>query len=309
MSLPHPANMTIQVIDLGQELPKGWAQDGLSKPKSDGANAYRNLFKKDILFSFSLDQPMMMKYRYQLYSVDLGISVEVLLNGSKIDYFKFPPSKYENRQIVGFAQAGVNKLEMHVKCENIECDVKNIRQYFTQIVLSPYNPAIKDVGLGVQRWALDAPESLIHTTGTGPLIYDDDGVGRLIEKSVFTIVWPDKSKVLDASMRIISNQDVIIKFYSGNEFIRQYSGSAGLPLDIELSLINNPVAKDLKIHLACTKTPRSPCASVYFTRVSAVPAAIAAPSKTWQLGLGVILLLAALLFLWWWLRLTVHRVG
>lgn len=301
------ADAPAQVYDLRAALPTGWTQAGLSAPKSDGVNLYRTPTAAQTTLSFTAPAGNYVQYRYQLYSPSQGVTGRVSLNGQPLDTFTFPVGQFQNREASGFARAGINTLTIDLSCGVSACALPAVQQYWTQLSVVSARAPVTSVGLGVERWWLDAPSSLLSVTGTGPLRYDNVNFLRYLTRRELRLSWPAGTRVIDASLQIAADQPFRATFLADGTAIKQIRGDASSTAAPTLSLVSRPGTTALSVKVDCLRTPALPCARVYFARVSAVPPSVAAPPTVSQLALGgvvLLLLLASLLML---LRLPVRR--
>ena len=295
--------------DLRTSVPNGWIQTGLSAPKTDSVNMYRTPTAPESTLTFETLVSMYVQYRYQLYSPDQQMTGTVTLNGKTLDRFIFKAGQFQNREVSGFTQTGRNVLQVDVKCGDAACILPAIHQYWTQVELVVPRSPIDMVGLGVERWWLDAPGSALVSSGTGQLQYDGVNFLRYLTGQQFKVSWPEGTRPIDASLQVAADQPFRATFLVGDAVLVQLQGNAVTTVAPTLSLVKYSQARNLTVKVQCLKTPHTPCGRIYFTRVSAIPPFIAAPPTTLQLALGVMLLFAALLFLWCWLRLSVRRAA
>ena len=282
-----------QVYDLRSEVPSGWTQTGLSASKSDGVNLYR-IPSAQTELKFEAPVGDFVQYRYQIYSPNQAVTGTVSLNGKRLDVFIFPARKFQNREASGFTGVGQNSLKVDLSCAPALCDFATFHQYWTQVTLVPTRPPSTAVGLGVERWWLDAPDSLLSVTGTGPLQYDNANFLRFLTGKQVQIGWPTGTRVIDASLQVSADQPFRASFLVGGLLLEQLNGDALRTVAPTLNLVSYPQAKLLKVHVDCLRTPATPCARIYFTHVSAVPPVVAAPPDALTLLAGVMALLLAL---------------
>lgn len=293
-----------QVYDLRSGLPAGWTQTGLSALKSDGANLYRTPAAQTEL-KFRSPAGDFVQYHYQIYSATQAVTGTVSLNGKQLDTFTFPAGQFQNHEASGFtgqAGAGQNSLKVSLSCTPTPCDFAALHQYWTRMTLVPTRPPRTAVGLGVERWWLDAPGSLLKVTGTGPLLYDNVNFLRYVTGPQVQVSWPAGTRVIDASLQVAADQPFRVSFRADGHLFEEAVGDASRTVAPTLNLVASVWAKQLTVQVDCLKTPTTPCARLYFTRVSAVPPAVAAVPGPLSLVTGVMALLMAL----WLLARLLH---
>jgi hypothetical protein len=274
-------------------LPAGWTQTGLSSPKSDGVNLYRTPAAQTEL-KFRSPAGDFVQYHYQIYSPTQDVTGRVSLNGQQLDAFIFPAKKFKNREASGFTGADQNSLKVDLSCAPAPCDLAALHQYWTQVTLVPTRLPSTAVGLGVERWWLDAPDSPLSVTGTGPLQYDNANFFRFLTGKQVQIHWPAGTRVIDASLQVSADQPFRASFRADGRLLKQLTGDARKTVAPTLNLVASARAKQLTVQVDCLRTPVTPCARIYFTRVSAVPPAVAAAPSPLNLAIGIIALLLAL---------------
>ncbi|WP_407541331.1 hypothetical protein Q0M94_08115 [Deinococcus radiomollis] len=291
-----------RIYDLRIEVPAGWTQTGLSAPRSDGVNLYRTPAAQTEL-NFKAPAGDFVQYGYQLYSPAQAVTGKVSLNGQQIDSFTFPPSQFQTHDVSSFTRAGQNSLKVDLGCAPAPCDLTALHQYWTRVALVPARSPRTAVGLGVERWWLDAPGSLLSVTGTGPLLYDNVNFLRYLTGAQVQLSWPAGSRIIDASLQVAADQPFLASFRLDGVLLEQARGDARKTVAPTLNLVAFPQAKQLTVRVDCLKTPATPCARIYFTRVSAVPPTVAAPPDTMTFLTGVMAVLLALWLLGKLLRL------
>ena len=303
------ADIPAQVHDLRTALPAGWTQTGLSAPQSDGVNLYRTPTAAQTILTFDAPAETYMQYRYQLYSPAQKVSGRVSLNGQLLDTFAFPVGRFQNREVSGFTRVGTNTLTVDLSCGSSACVLPTVQQYWTQVSLVPVRTPVMAVGLGVERWWLDAPGSLLSVTGTGTLRYDNVNFLRYLTGQQLRLSWPAGTRVIDASLQIAADQPFRATFLADGTVIKQIRGDALSTAAPTLSLVSRPGTTALTVKVDCLSTPALPCARMYFARVSAVPPAMAAPPGLSQLAVGGAVLLLLLTLLVLLLRLPARRAA
>jgi len=297
------------LYDLRASIPSAWIQTGLSAPKSDGVNLYRTPTASRTVLTFITPDQMYVQYRYQLYSAAQVVTGHVSLNRQPIDTFAFPKGQFQNREVSGFSKVGTNTLSVDLDCGRAPCDLQTIQQYWTQVSVVPVRSPVTSVGLGVERWWLDAPGSLLTVNGTGALRYDNVNFLRYLTGNQLQLSWPEGTRVIDASLQVAADQPFRATFLADKKVIKQIRGDASQTAAPTLSLIGSPQARSLTVKIDCLTTPTLPCARIYFARASVVPPQLAAPPGFTQLALGGGLLLGLLAALGLLLRLPARRAA
>jgi hypothetical protein len=296
------AHGVARTYDLSLTLPAPWRLAGFSQAQSDGVNLYRTPTQDQISLTFLSPVRQFVQYSDQLFSPRQGVTAELLLNGQVQKQSALSASQYQDRTISGFTQIGENVLLGRFICRT-SCDWSAIRHYKAQLTLAPVRTSVTAVGLGVERWWLDAPDSPLRVEGTGPLRYDNVNFLRYLTGSEVRLSWPPGSRVIDADVQVAADQPFKTTFLIADKVIERAQGNASTTVAPTLSLVSMPGATALTMKVECLTTPDLPCARIYFTRVSAVPSALAAPPSTVQLLMGFTLLALALGLLWRLLRL------
>lgn len=297
MTTPEP-----RIVDLRTEVPSDWSLTGLSAPRSDGANFFRTPTASQSVLTFATPEEQFVQYRYQLFSPNTPVTGRVLLNGRYLDTFTFPAGKFVNREVSGFTQVGANTLTVEYRCGEGDCRTVPINQYWTQLALAPAGTARREVGLGVERWTLDAPGSPLTVKETGPLLFDNANYFRFIQGDGFTLSWPLGTRVLDASFQVSANDPFRVTVGVDGQVVFQKRGDESSSVAPTISLVEHPAADSLQVQVDCL-TGQPGCARLYFARASVYPPEIRTAQVQVPEGLTVVLTFMVLAGLLWWLQL------
>lgn len=298
MTKPEP-----RVVDLRTEVPPDWSLTGLSGPRSDGANFFRTPTASQSVLTFSAPDVQFVQYRYQLFSPDTSVTGRVSLNGWLLDTFAFPKGRFVNSEATGFTRAGANTLTVEYRCGEGPCAAVPIHQYWTQVTLAPTGTARRDVGLGVERWTLDAPGSPLTVRGTGKLLFDNENYFRYVQDQGFTLTWPLGTRVIDAAFQVSADGPFRVTTSVDGRVIAQKRGEKTVSVTPTLSLVKYSSATSLDVRVDClTGVPG--CGRLYFARVSVVPPEVKTVRESPPGAVLVLLALLLLAALAWWLRLV-----
>ncbi|TDE85133.1 hypothetical protein [Deinococcus sp. S9] len=304
MAGPEP-----RLIDLRTAVPADWSLTGLSAPQWDGVNYYRAPSAPFSRLTFTTAAPRFVQFRYQLFAPEKAVTGRVFLNGHLLDTFTFPAGKFVNREATGYTRAGDNTLVVEYLCGSSVCRNVPLRQYWSQVTLAKTSRARTDVGLGIERWILDAPGSPLSVQGTGKLLFDNENYFRFVNKREFTLSWPKGTRVLDASFQVSADEPFRVTVRMDGQIVMQKRGDRTTSVAPTLSLVGYPRATSLQVQVDCLSRHQD-CARLYFTRASVVPPEVAAPPTLTTLLVTGGLVLLVLLLLAWGLRLlpAVDRV-
>lgn len=298
MAGPEP-----RLIDLRTAVPADWSLRGLSAPQWDGVNFYRAPSAPSSRLTFTTAAPRFVQFRYQLFAPEKAVTGRVFLNGHLLDTFTFPSGEFVNRMATGYTRAGDNTLVLEYLCGSSICRNVPIRQYWTQVTLAKTSRARTDVGLGVERWTLDAPGSPLSVHGTGKLLFDNENYFRFVKEREFTLGWPKGTRVLDASFQVSADEPFRVTIRVDGQIVTQKRGDRATSVAPTLSLAEYPRATSLQVEVDCLSSHQD-CARLYFTRASVLPPEVAAPPAPMTLLTAVGLALLALLLLAWGLHLV-----
>ncbi|GAA5534871.1 hypothetical protein [Deinococcus aluminii] len=297
MTRPEP-----RLIDLRTAVPTDWSLTGLSAPQWDGVNFYRTPSAPSSRLTFTTAAPRFVQFRYQLFAPETAVTGRVFLNGHLLDTFTFPAGEFVSREATGYTRAGDNTLILEYLCGSSVCRDVPIRQYWTQVTLATTSQARTDVGLGVERWTLDAPGSPLNVQGTGRLLFDNENYFRFVQGREFTLGWPEGTHVLDTSFQVSADEPFRVTARVDGQIVTQKRGDRTTSVAPTLSLVEHPRATSLQVQVDCLSSHKN-CARLYFTRASVVPPNVAAPPTPTALFMAGGLVLLALLLLAWGLRL------
>lgn len=292
----------LRVIDLRTEVPSDWTLTGLSAPRSDGANFFRTPVASQSILRFSTPATRFIEYRYQLFSQTQAVSGRVSLNGQVLDTFTFPAGKFVNREVTGFTEAGANTLTVEYRCGSGSCQAVPVQQYWTQVKLVvPARPRT-DVGLGVERWVLDAPGSPLTVRGTGPLRFDNENHFRFVQGQELTLAWPPGTRVIDASFQVSADGPFRVTTSVAGQVISRKRGDKATSVTPTFNLVKYPAAGSLQVQIDCL-TGAPDCARLYFARASVIPPEVNTSGGPFPVTVTILLALVGLVGLARWLRL------
>lgn len=298
-----------QRFNLDQKLPVDWYLMGLSAPASDGANLYRKPTAPRIVLMFETEASQFVQYNANLFTPAgvKGGSARFMLNGHPLSTFSLHSGHYQSQAVSGFSRVGTNHLVIDFRCE-ATCPLSTMRQYQTELILArPQTPSFP-VGLGVERWWLDAPGSKLSSTGLGPILFDNANFVRYPVGNTFVLKWPPNTRILDLALRLNADQPFDAVFRVGADVVGKFHGNPSSPVVPTLSLTRFSRARSLEVQLDCAHSTSTVCARVYFTRVSVIPPKLAASPSPEQWLLGSFTLLLAIFLIWVLLGLNVSDV-
>lgn len=286
----------VTVYDLTREVPEGLSLSGLSVPKFDGANYYRQPITPISTIGFSTTGTRFVQFEYQLYSPGSAVTGQVMLDTTPLGSKTFPAGKFVDNAVSGeFVPAGQHQVSLSPVCNPACKELPN--QYWTKLTVieDARVRASEDTGLGTERLWLNALGTELSVTGTGPVSFDGANYRRPIEADSFTLVWPKSRQPLNVGFTVNSGQSFRVTTKIDNKVLSVTRGDARTGVSPVLSLVDHPQAHSITVQVDCLKTPR--CASLYFPNVSVrTPPAFPAPPMVTG-GLMLVLLGATALLL------------
>ena len=294
----------IKLYDLTREIPSGITLSGLSEPKFDGVNYFRQPIGSSHV-GFRVTQPSFVQLEYQLYSPTSAITGRTSLNGQPLGPTTFPAGKFSSNSLLGqFVEPGHHQFTVAYSCTPA-CR-EPFSQYWTKlrVIDASGQKPVEDVGLGVVRWNQYAPASSLQLQGTGPLGFDGVNFFRVVEKEGFQLDWPSKTKVLNASFLVNGNQNFEVVTRLGQEILTTERGNPKQGTYIQVGLVGKATENGLTVEVKCLTTPQTPCSTLYFPRIG-----VQTPPPAWQTSFpgaafGAIILCA---LAWWGLGLSPQR--
>ncbi len=279
-------------IDLRTAVPSGWQLEGLTDPKFDGVNYFRNPQGSMSKIQFRTNNTQFIQLEYQLYSPKENVTGIVKLDGKIIGKQVFPAGKFIDIQTVGaFVQEGNHQFLIEYQCQMQSC-YSLINQYWTRVSMAPTKPryAIESVGLNVQRWWLNAPNSPLTIQGTGPLSFDGINYIRKIQNKNVILNW-NKAKGFNSSTYIYAQEPFKVTTSISGRVLSIQEGNRFKGVYLSISLIKYPNAHSLNFEVQCLKTGSINCASMYFTQVAVDTASVASPLQV------IVVLIVTILFM------------
>ena len=268
--------------DLRSAVPEGWTLQGLTLPRFDGVNAFREPESAQSRITFSTREAKFVQLRYQLYSPQTNVTGRVQLDGKTIGEKNFPKGKFvDNHEVGGFVNIGNHTLVLTYLCEGKPCRTP-ISQYWTQVTLVRPSPVsgIEDVGPGVVRWSLNAPNSLLKISGVSSALFDGGSYYQNVQQSSFQLSWPSGVKPLDVSFQLYAAQPFRATTRLNGQVVSVKRGDEKSGIISYISLVSFPTARNATVQIECLKTGKA-CATLYFPRVSVMPLTYTPSSFEW----------------------------
>ncbi len=288
--------------DLNTSVPQDWSLSGFSSPQPEGDTHYRLPLATQTALTFPTSEILYVQYRYQVHAPVTEVTGRVFLNGRLLDTYTFPKGRYTNRELGAFTHAGRNELTIEYQCGSTICKYGTVKQFWTRLTLtSPLrNEAQTDVGLGVEHWWLDAPQSLLTIQGTGPLVSDGTNYYRNVESNSFSLEWPKDIKPIDAFFEINAKEPFRVTTRVDDIVVSIKKGDQQTGVRPSVSLMAFPQASHINVQVDCLLGTKG-CGYLYFTRITVMQKPTAMASSGWLLAGGILLLLISAL--WWGLNL------
>lgn len=291
----------IKLYDLTREIPSGVTLSGLSEPKFDGVNYFRQPTGSSHV-GFRVTQPSFVQLEYQLYSPTSAITGRTSLNGQPLGPTTFPAGKFSSNSLLGqFVEPGHHQFTVTYSCTPA-CR-EPFSQYWTKlrVIEASGQKPVEDVGLGVVRWNQYAPASSLQLQGTGPLGFDGVNFFRVVEARTFQLSWPAGTKVLNASFLVNANQNFKVITRLGQNVLSAKEGTSKRGVYTQVGLIDQDVAGGLNVEVKCLESPQKACATLYFPKIG-----VQSSPPLWQTSvpgaaLGAFMLCA---LAWWGLGLS-----
>ncbi|WP_156372761.1 hypothetical protein [Deinococcus sp. Leaf326] len=251
---------------------------GLSVPKFDGANYYRQPTTQPSTIGFSTTGTRFVQFEYQLYSPGSAVTGQAMLDTIILGSKTFPAGKFVDRAIwSGFVPTGKYHVSLTYTCNPICGQAPS--QYWTKltVIKDARIQAKEDTGLGTERLWLNAPDTELNIIGTGPASFDGMTYRRPIEAPAFTLSWPSGRQPLNVGFTVNSNQPFRVTTKVGDEVLLVKRGDARTQVTPNLSLIGHPDARSVTVQVDCLNgTPG--CAGLYFPNVGLrTPPAVSVP--------------------------------
>ena len=198
MPLANPDQTT---TDLSRQVPPGWSVSGLSAPKFDGVNFYREAGPVGEI-RFSTSGPRYMQFQYQLFSPNSPVQGRLVLDGQLLGNYTFPAGQFVTVLPGSFIGAGKHILRSEQSCR-FACP---INQYFAQVKLAAVLPGSRSAGLGASRWLLDAPQPDFSVKGLSATQFDGVNYFRALNSlQPVTFTFPAKIRPTDFYYMTFSN--------------------------------------------------------------------------------------------------------
>lgn len=259
---------TAMVYDLTRNVPEGVSLSGLSVPKFDGANYYRQPTAQTSTIGFSTTGTRFVQFEYQLYSPGSAVTGQATLDTTPLGMFSFPAGRFVQNAIQGaFVDAGKHEVSLASTC--VPVCVQPFSQYWTKLTIieDARVKAKEDMGLGTERLWLNAPETELNVTGTGSVSFDGANYRRSVDAPTFTLSWPEGRLPLSMGFTVTSKQSFRITVKTGNEILFVGKGDAQTPVTPSISLIGHPNAQSVTVQIDCIKGGFN-CAELYFVSVA-----------------------------------------
>ena len=286
----------IKIYDLTRTVPSGVELSGLSTPRFDGVNYFRQPTGASRI-EFSVSRPSFVQLEYQLYSSEAAVTGQTSLDGVPLARSTFPAGKFIANSMLGeFIEAGTHQFEISYSC--VPTCTEPFNQYWTKlhVIDASQQKATEDAGLGVMHWNQYAPASPLQLTGTNSLEFDGVNFWRLIQVGGFHLKWPAETKILNASFLINGNQNFKVVTKLGREVLATERGTAKQGVYTRLGLVGKSTERGLTVEVKCLETPRMPCTTLYFPQIS-----VQTPPPLWQASLpGATIGAFTLCVLAWW---------
>ncbi|MGX9688324.1 hypothetical protein ACTQ9L_14415 [Deinococcus wulumuqiensis] len=287
------AKPKVTVYDLTQQVPKDVTLSGLSAPKFDGVNYFRQPLGQSSSLRFKVPGSRFVQLEYQLYSPESAVSGQVQLDGQVIGQATFPAGKFVTNSIGGgFLDEGEHQFSINYSC--VPACQQPPSQYWTKLTVieDARVKAREDTGLGTERLWLNAPGSELRIQGAGPVTFDGVNYRRPIEASAFTLSWPAHKQALSAGFTLHSNQPFRVTARVGDTVLSRKRGDARTAVQPTLNLLEHPQAQSVTVQVECL-TDGQPCASLYFPSVNVLSPTPVTQNLTLALPAALLLLLGA----------------
>ncbi len=302
--MPQSSKVQPQIIDLTREIPQGVKVSGLSAPKFDGANYYRQPVGPESGVDFTVPQTSFVQLEYQLFSPDKDINSALKLDGKTIGTAPFPAGKFlSNIQLGDFVAPGPHHFELAYDCLN---SCTKISQYWTRVHLLDASQlsAIEPVGFSAEHWKHYAPVTPLKIEGTGSLNFDGVNYWKAVQASQVRISWPPDIKPLDISFQLNGSQDFRVTTRLGNKVLGVRTVKAKQGIDNRFNIVGQSQEHTLTFTVECLNGPRTTCTSLYFPEMTVLKPATHLTSGLGAL-LGAVVICGAAL---WLLALGPRRV-
>lgn len=295
--MAEQAKPTVTVYDLTRNVPEGVSLSGLSVPKFDGANYYRQPTAQSSTVGFLTTGTRFVQFEYQLYSPGSAVTGQATLDTAPLGTSSFPAGRFVQNAIQGtFVDAGKHEVSLASTC--VPACAQPFSQYWTKLTVIEDTRvrAREDTGLGTERLWLNAPGTELKVSGVGPVSFDGFNYRRPIDAPAFTLSWPGGRSPLNVGFTVNSNQPFRVTTKVGNEILSVKRGDARTQVTPSLSLIGHPDARSMTVQVDCLNgTPG--CAGLYFPNVGLrTPPGVSVPPVVTG-GLTLVLLGAAALLL------------
>ncbi|MFC3602516.1 hypothetical protein [Deinococcus soli (ex Cha et al. 2016)] len=255
-------------VDLRTQVPVGWTLTGLSEPRFDGVNYYRAVQDNVSTVKFITDRAWFAEVEYQVYSKQT-VNVKASLDGVPIGQRIFPAGRFVQNEFAGaFVESGNHVLTLHYSCLEGPCR-SPISQYWTRIRLNEAGQlsSRRQAGLNVERWLLDAPDSLIQADGVGPLRFDGTNYLRPITDEKVQLFWP-KVDAINTTAYIYARQPIEVVTRVNGRIVGVERGDQTKGVSIAVPL-KRQESTGVSYTVRCLgNTGSTGCAYLYFPQVS-----------------------------------------
>ncbi|WP_157445399.1 hypothetical protein [Deinococcus actinosclerus] len=255
----------VTTVDLRTDVPTGWNLVGLSDPKFDGINYYREIQGTHAFLEFKLNTPQFVQVEYQLYSRSQGVTSRLFMDGALLQQRRFAKNKLEEKERAGvFVKSGTHTISWDFKCSEEPCD-DPLKQYLTQVKLIKRNGQEKseEVGVHVFKEILDDPQTSLKVSGAGALEFDGINFLRRITSKNMQLSWSDEGAI-NAVLYVYSPQVFKVTARLKNKVVDIQKNSKSEGALIAISLAQYPQVRTLDIEIDCLgKSNIGGCAYIY----------------------------------------------
>lgn len=261
--MAEQARQKVTVYDLTQNVPEGVSLSGLSVPKFDGANYYRQPTGESSTIGFSTTGTRFVQFEYQFYSLESTVTGSTALDGLVLNKRIFPAGIFTPTETQGaFVGMGKHSFTLNYTCKPYCKDFPN--QYWNKLTVIDGNWDVpqEKIGLNSERLRLDVPGSKLTYNGLGSLSFDGVNYGRRIKNDHFILEWPKGYLPLSLSFTISANQSVKATTKIGNSILSVDTTDANNQIASNINLVKYKDARSVTVQVECAESSQS-CASLY----------------------------------------------
>lgn len=299
-------------VDLRTQAPEGWTLHGLTAPRWDGVNFFREAQPVSEI-RFSTPEPRYVRFQYRLEPrspVD-SLNAEVSLDGNVLGRYVFSKKNFEIFYPAGFVGAGQHSLRLSYTCADSPCQPP-ASQYYAEMVLVFLESAKQSSGLHAEQINLNVPQVTPQVNGSSQLLFDGVNFFRTLDGALpVTLTFPTPLPLTDLRYQSLSLRgDYRLTWQVNGGATRQAAVEQPglgqtLPakriVDQYLSLVQPLEIKTLRVTARCA-TGDDACFPIrlYFPRVTVLRevGGYSSLSSPQQLSVAVGLTLLLVLLVW-----------